>query len=482
MEQRKSNKDVKGWTQAGKTPVRSETDALFDGGFTRSSKDISVMEMERRCEVIQLSFDFPPGSDGESRRELKQAKVLPISKRMVWQAYKQVKSNKGCAGVDGESLSKFSENLKDNLYQLWRRLVSGSYFPEAVLCKRIKKSNGKSRPLGIPTVRDRIAQQVLKDLLEPQIDNSFDANSYGYRTGLSAHDALKAVSKGVQECAWVIDLDISNFFEELCHQLLNRALVLHVEADWILTYLNRFINAPIEEEGGEQRYRNGKGTPQGGVISPLLSNLYLHYALDKWLRKIKGKSKFVRYADDIIIHCSSKIEADDLLGSIKARLLDCGLQVNESKSGIVYCKSERRRANHNRVKFDFLGYSFQPRTCKGGEELFLGYCCAISRKSEQKIVLELRRSKFHMWTGRTIEELAKHFNSKLRGWINYYGKYRRRNLQRIFSIFNDRLIKWACRKYKRLDKSYRKGSRWLRNLARKCPNLFYHWECGFASS
>jgi len=274
MEQRKSNKDEKGLTQVGKPPMSSETEALFDGGFNRSSKDNSVMEKERRVEVIQLCLDFPPLSDGESRRECKPTKVLPITKQMVWASYKKVKSNKGGAGIDGESLIKFSSNLSNNLYHLWNELSSGSYFPSPVLRKGIKKGNGKIRNLGIPTVRDRIAQQVIKDYIEGRFERKFDKNSYGYRPDKSAHQALKSVTEGVRKYDWLIDLDIRNFFDELCHDLLNRALVIDIEEDWILTYLNRFLNTPIGDVNGLLLERREKGTPQGGVISPLLANLY----------------------------------------------------------------------------------------------------------------------------------------------------------------------------------------------------------------
>ena len=482
MEQRKSNRDVKGLFQVGKPPMRAETNALFDGGFNRSSKEDSVMELERRVEVIQLRLSFPPLSDGESRREAERTKVLPITKQMVWNAYKKVKSNKGSSGVDGESLWSYSQNLSNNLYCLWNELSSGSYFPLPVLSKAIKKDNGKSRILGIPTVRDRIAQQVIKDHIETRFESVFDESSYGYRPGKSAHDALASVTKGVRQQDWVIDLDISSFFDEVNHDLLNRALVLHIEEDWILTYLNRFLNTPFDELEESKEERKEKGTPQGGVISPLLANLYLHYTLDKWLRKYHSKIKFVRYADDIIIHCSSKSEAEELLSSVKSRLSACKLQANEDKTSIVYCKQSGKKATHPKVKFDFLGYSFQPRPSRSKGGMFLGYSCAISRKSEQKIVLELRRSKFHLWTGRDISDLSNHFNGKLRGWINYYGKYNKRRLQRVMSQFNDRLIKWACLRYKRFKRSYRKASKWLRNLGKVKPTLFYHWEAGFLSS
>jgi group II intron reverse transcriptase/maturase len=411
------------------------------------------------------------------------SKGIPITKRMVWESYKKVKSNKGSGGVDRISLTNYSENLSKNLYKLWNRLTSGSYYPQAVLEVEIPKKDGSKRKLGIPSIEDRIAQQVIKDYLEPSLEREFHESSYGYRPSRNAHQALEEVRYNVRQKAWVIDMDIKSFFDRVSHELLGRALTRHVEEDWVKLYIDRWLNCP-KQVGGEVVYKEvGEGTPQGGVISPLLSNLFLHYAFDRWMDKTHPGIKFVRYADDVIVHCASKSEAEQILMSIKSRLKSCQLDLHEKKTKIVFCKSGRRKSSHRQVSFNFLGYGFQPRTSatKAGK-LFLGFDCAISKESQTKIAKELRSTNFQRWTGRSIEEIAEFFNSKLRGWLNYFGKFRRWKLNRIFKLFNARLTNWVRNRYKRLNKSYIKACKWLREYKTKNPELFVHWKYGFIDS
>lgn len=482
MEQRKSYKDVKGKAQTGQTPVRPNTKALYDGGHSRSSDETPVMEAERRAMVVQLALPLSTGGNG-GRNNATLARDIPITKQMVWASYKKVRSNKGAAGIDNQSLEEYAERLKDNLYILWNRLSSGSYFPPAVLEVEIPKDDGKKRKLGIPTVNDRIAQQVIKDYLEPRFEMEFLTDSYGYRPRKNAHQAIEQVRQNVRQYRWVIDMDITGFFDNMSHELLLKAVDKHVEEKWVKLYITRWLEAPIEDSEGNQRFRTGKGTPQGGVISPLLANLFLHYAFDKWFIIMFPFLKFVRYADDTVVHCNSEEEAERVLKTIKERLTSCGLELNERKTKIVYCKKANRKARYKTVKFDFLGFSFQPRpsTNKTGD-LFLSFDCAISRKSEVKIGKILSDSGFHTWTRHDLEQLAEEFNPQLRGWLNYYGKFRRTMLNRIFGLFNWRLIKWAVKKYKRFNGSMRKAGRWIREIAQKFPYIFVHWQYGFGGA
>ena len=428
MEQRNSYKNEKGKAQAGETPVRPNTDVLYEGRLSRSSEETSVMGGERRAEVIQLKL---PLSTSKGRNGEMETKSIPITQEMVLSAYKKVRKNKGTAGIDNESLSMFEENLSDNLYITWNRLSSGSYHPMSVLEVEIPKDEKSKRKLGIPTVRDRISQQVVKDYLESRFESEFSEHSYGYRPLKNTHQALTAVRKNVREYAWVIDMDISGFFDNMSHELLMKAIERHVEEKWVKIYITRWLESPIEDRKGNKRTREGKGTPQGGVISPLLANLFLHYAFDKWLGNKYPHLKFVRYADDIVVHCNSQQEAEMVLEAIRKRLTEFQLELNEKKTRIVYCKNANRKTRYKTVRFDFLGFSFHPRPTmnKVVGKMFLGFDCAISSKSEKKIVEIIRKTEFHKWTNSDIYRIANYFNPKIEGWINYFGKFGKRELQ-----------------------------------------------------
>lgn len=475
MEQEKSFANVKGKAQIGQTPVRPNTDAVNDGGLSRSSDESPVMGLERRAEVIQtrLNLSTPDGR----RNSQCLSKGIPIDRYMVMEAYQDVAKNKGSSGVDNESLKDYEVKKSRNLYKLWNRLTSGSYFPPAVLEVEIPKDDGKKRKLGIPTVGDRIAQQVIKSYLEPRFEAIFSEHSYGYRPNKSAHQALQEVSSNVRQHAWAIDMDIKAFFDNVPHDLLMKALRVHVKEEWVLMYIKRWLEAPIEDENGNQRFREGKGTPQGGVISPLLANLFLHYVFDKWMEKTFPQDKFVRYADDLIIHCDYSIRAHKILASVKERFRECGLEVHEQKTKVAYCRNYKRKNRYHTVKFDFLGFTFMPRPTAGRNgEMYLGFGCAISQKKVKKIIKELRLSKLHKKTESTLARIAELYNPQIRGWINYFGKFRLYDLRVLFRRFNKRLIKWATNRYKRFKKSRVKAGRWLRELANNFPNLFYHWK------
>ncbi len=403
-------------------------------------------------------------------------KSQPISKRMVWEAYKKVRANKGSAGIDQVSLQDYEANLSKNLYKLWNRLSSGSYFPPPVKEVEIPKRDGKKRKLGIPTVGDRIAQMVAKDRLEEQLDKLFDPSSYGYRKNKSAHEAVKSCQQNCWQYDWVIDMDIKGFFDNISHDLMMKALMRHTEERWVLIYVERWLKAPLAGKTGTISQRD-KGTPQGGVISPLLANLYLHYAFDKWMRIHQPEIRFERYADDVVVHCKSYEESARIKLLIKERLATCQLTLHEEKTKIVYCKKSGRDIKYPLVSFDFLGYEFKPRrTIDRRGRIFTGFNPGISAKSRKRINDELKRMSLHTWSTVGIERIAEVLNPKLRGWINYYGKFRKSDMDYLWSSLNLRLIKWARRKYKRFKGSTRQAADWLRGVYRMNQNLFAHWK------
>jgi RNA-directed DNA polymerase len=411
----------------------------------------------------------------------KRTRPIPITEEMVQLAYKKVRSNQGSAGVDSVNFQYFEMNLSKNLYKIWNRMSSGSYFPAAVKEQLIDKGGGKKRKLGIPTIGDRIAQQVVKGYIEPRMESIFHASSYGYRPMRSAHQALTEVRKNVRQYSWVIDLDIKAFFDNVNHEKLMLALEKHVDEKWVKMYVKRWLEAPIAQADGCLHKKDGKGTPQGGVISPLLANLYLHYSFDKWMSIYNPSVPFVRYADDMVIHCQSEQQAEYLLGKIKARLSECDLEVHPKKSKIVYCKDYRRPLKGKPVKFDFLGFSFRPESKaskRGG--MFLGFDCSISKKSYSKIVKELRDMRFQRWMS-TWEELANLLNPKIRGWMQYYDTFRPWTLKTVFHRLHNRISKWILNHFKRFKGSRQRAFNHLKFMRRRFPTLFYHWEMGYPS-
>lgn len=404
------------------------------------------------------------------------AKPFIISKREVWEAYKRVKSNRGAAGVDWQSIKEFDKDLSNNLYKLWNRMSSGSYFPSPVLRVEIPKADGRLRPLGIPTVTDRIAQMVVKRYLEPELECHFHPDSYGYRPSKSAIDAVGVARKRCWEYDWVLDLDIKGFFDNIDHELLMRALRKHTDCRWILLYIRRWLKAPVQLPDGSLKERE-KGTPQGSVISPLLANLFLHYALDLWMQKRYPWIPFERYADDVICHCKSQTQTEWLLDAISKRMADCKLELSRSKTKIVYCKDNRRKREYPIVKFDFLGYSFQPRSVKGPKgNLFLGFTPAVSNKAAKAMRDVMRSWKIHLHSDNSLEDLSRMYNPIIRGWVNYYSRYQRSKLYEVFNPLNLMMAKWAMRKYKRFRGHQRRASRWLLAIRKRDSHLFVHWQ------
>ena len=415
---------------------------------------------------------------------MSETKPIPVTKHMVWNAYKKVRANKGSAGVDGESLKNFEEDLSNNLYKYWNRLSSGTYFPPPVREVEIPKADGKTRKLGIPTVGDRVAQMVVKDYLEPRMEAIFHESSYGYRPNKNAHDALQKARRNCWLYNWVIDIDIKGFFDNIDHNKLLLAIDKHVSEKWVKMYIIRWLTAPVQKESGELIYKEGKGTPQGGVISPLLANLFLHYAFDQWLNQHLSGVQFERYADDIVVHCKTKEQVDYVLEQLNKRMQHCGLELHPEKTKIVYCKDHKRTGNYENVKFDFLGFTFKPRSSKAKKDgyMFLGFDLAISVKSGKRILKTLRQTHFHRWTSNTIEGIAAELNPQLRGWINYYGKFRPSAMSFIFKAFHSRLIKWIMNRYKSLRNRIKLAYEFLKNVQKTNPRLFEPWRHGFLST
>jgi RNA-directed DNA polymerase len=397
----------------------------------------------------------------------------------VAKAYRKVKRGGKATGIDRESWEDFAQQgVEKQLYVIWNRLSSGSYHPSAVREIEIPKKEGKLRKLGIPTIRDRIAQEVIRKFMEQKIDHRFHENSYGYRPLKSSHEALEQVRKNCMTKDWVIDLDISNFFEELDHELMLKAVEAMIEEKWVRLYVSRWLKMKVEKADGKQ-YEREKGTPQGGVISPLLANLYLHYSLDQWLAKKYPTTDFVRYADDVIVHCQSREESEEVLTAIKERLAAVCLALNASKTKVVYCKDYRRKEGHEHVQFGFLGYSFQPREIQSRinpESSFTGFTAEISVENQKKIRGEIRDSV--NWGDTTMElpEVAEKLNDKLRGWINYFGLFGKRKLRKTLQAVDLRLMKWMQRKYKQ---GWKQAARRLTSARETKPRLFYHWEKGY---
>jgi RNA-directed DNA polymerase len=409
---------------------------------------------------------------------LPESKPFLIAKHSVLEAWKRVKVNQGAAGIDEESIQDFERQLKDNLYRIWNRMSSGSYLPPPVKTVAIPKTGGGERKLGIPTVADRVAQMVVKMHLEPKVEPLFHADSYGYRPFKSAHDAVGQARKRCWKYDWVLDLDIKGFFDNIPHELLMRAVRKHAPEKWVVLYVERWLKAPAQNEQGQLTTRE-KGTPQGGVASPLLANLFLHYGFDAWMARKYPSIPFERYADDAIVHCRTKKEAENMRAAIILRMAECGLELNLQKTKIVYCQDADRRGKHEHEKFTFLGYEFRPRRARNHRgKYFVSFLPAISDKAAKAIRQEIRGWKLQLRSDKSLEDLARMFNPILRGWIQYYGKYYRSMLHPVFRPLNRRLVRWACRKYKKLRNHQRRATHWLRRISIRSAQLWAHWQIG----
>lgn len=450
-------------------------EALPRDGQARSSDDAAVMAAERRGLVTSAANDRPTARQEEPSNT---AKPFVIPKRLVWQAYLEVKSKRGAAGIDRESLEEFERNLKPNLYRIWNRMSSGSYFPPPVKAVPIPKKSGGTRILGVPTVSDRIAQTVVKLLLEPILEPVFDENSFGYRPGKSAHDAIALTRTRCWQYDWVVEFDIRGLFDNIDHALLMKALRHHCDCRWILLYVERWLTAPLQQQDGGLTARD-RGTPQGGVISPILANLFLHYAFDAWVRRTLPRIPFCRYADDGLLHCKSRRQAEFVMRAISERFRECGLEIHPDKSCIVYCKDQNRRGEEPRISFTFLGFTFRPRRCvdKKGR-LHPNFLPAISRSAKREINGQIRSWHVQLKNDQSLADLSRLFNPILQGWNAYYGRFYPSALRQLWRNFNRYLVQWLRRKFKRFAHHWQRARTALDRYARAHPQLFIHWRLG----
>jgi RNA-directed DNA polymerase len=402
------------------------------------------------------------------------ASSFELSKFEVWDAYLAVKANKGSAGIDGQTMEDFESDLKNNLYKIWNRLSSGSYFPPPVRRVEIPKSNGKLRPLGIPTISDRIAQMVIKKRLEPIVEPYFHDDSYGYRRGKSALDAIAQARRRCWRDDWVLDMDIQGFFDSLDHKLVMIAVSRFTQCKWTMLYIERWLKADVIMPNGERMQR----TPQGGVISPLIANIFLHLGFDEWMQKEFPCIHFERYADDIVVHCRSQKQLEFVERKLRTRFAQCKLELCPEKTKIVYCKDSNRSGSYPIQSFDFLGYTFRPRSSRDREgKFFVSFSPAVSRKSLK--VIRLKIKEHPMVKGcfsQGITELARAINPMIQGWINYYGAFRKSEMFSVYDYINEKIMKWAMRKFKQLQRRKKRAGQWLRTLFSKAPSLFAHWR------
>ena len=410
-----------------------------------------------------------------------QDKPFQISKWKVWEAYERVKANKGAAGVDEQSITEFEADRDRNLYKIWNRMSSGSYFPPPVKAVEIPKAGGTGvRLLGVPTVADRVAQTVARLYLEPQVEPVFHPDSYGYRPGKSALDAVAACRKRCWRADWVIDMDIRAFFDTVPWDLVRKAVAHHISPGqrWIVLYVERWLKAPLQQADGTLVARD-RGTPQGSAISPLIANLFMHYAFDAWMARDFPGIRFERYCDDAVVHCASEKQARHMRAAIAARLAEVGLELHPGKTRIVYCKDADRRGDHEVTSFTFLGYEFRPRLARNRHgKHFVSFLPAVSRDAMKAMGAEIRSWHWAKRSDKSLGDLALMFNSVVQGWINYYGRFYRSRLLYFLRGLNRHLMRWACRKYKRLKRRERRAMAWLAEIARRSPHLFAHWRLG----
>jgi len=409
---------------------------------------------------------------------VKKAKPFEISKGVVVEAWEQVKANQGAAGVDKESIADFERNLKDNLYKIWNRMSSGSYTPPPVRTVAIPKKTGGERMLGIPTVADRVAQMVAKLYFEPMVEPHFHEDSYGYRPSKSAIQAVGITRKRCWRYDWVLEFDIQGLFDNIDHELLMRAVRKHTGCKWILLYIERWLKAPFQKGDGTLMER-GKGTPQGGVISPVLANLFLHYVLDTWMKRNHPELPFCRYADDGIVHCRTESEALVLKGALGSRFRECRLELHPEKTRIIYCKDSNRREEHAAMSFDFLGFTFRPRLSKSRSgRYFVNFGPAVSNQAGRGMRQKARRWHLYLRSDYSLEDLSRIFSPIIRGWINYYGSFYKSAMYPTLRHLNKILVRWARRKFKRLRYHLTKAVYWLGRIAKRQPELFPHWQVG----
>jgi RNA-directed DNA polymerase len=407
------------------------------------------------------------------------SKPFLIDKRQVYKAYLEVRSKEGAGGVDGVTIEQFEKDLKGNLYKIWNRMSSGAYFPPPVRAVTIPKKNGGQRILGVPTVADRVAQTVVKQMIEPTLDKIFLADSYGYRPDKSALDAVGVTRERCWKCDWVLEFDIKGLFDNIDHTLLMRAVRKHVTCPWALLYIERWLTAPMLREDGTLIER-ARGTPQGGVVSPVLANLFLHYTFDLWMARTFPHLRWCRYADDGLVHCRTENEARAVWDALNSRMAECRLELHPTKTKIVYCRDDRRKGKYENVAFDFLGFCFRPRSVKGpaSRNLFCGYTPAVSKPALNAMRSTIRNMNLRRRTQVTLDDIARELNPITRGWIAYYGRYTRSALYPLVRYIDQTLAVWIKRKFKRFRHRLGQARDFLTKIARESPRMFVHWQLG----
>lgn len=408
-----------------------------------------------------------------------ETKPFNISKQLVVKAYQLVKANAGAAGIDRQTLADFDLNLKDNLYKIWNRMSSGSYFPPPVKAVPIPKKSGGQRILGVPTVADRIAQMVVKLVFEPLVEPHFYPDSYGYRPNKSALDAIGVTRQRCWQYDYVLEFDIKGLFDNIDRSLLMKAVRKHTDIPWVLLYIERWLNASLQLSDGNVVERT-KGTPQGSVISPVLSNLFLHYVFDHFMSTHYPEMKWCRYADDGLVHCQTEQQAQQILAALKERFETCGLEIHPEKTKIIYCKDGKRKAEYPNTKFVFLGYEFRRRSVQNSKDksLFLSFTPAVSKEALKSMQGKIRELKIRKITVRNMEDIAKMVNPILNGWINYYGKFAPSALSPIWRYVNKTLVAWSMRKFKKLKGQKTQAGLMMQRISESNPKLFAHWKCG----
>ena len=393
-------------------------------------------------------------------------------------AWRQVKRNRGAPGPDGMTIKQFEPWARENWPTVRQQLLEGTYRPGPVRRKTIPKDAGAGeRFLGIPTVADRVAQMVAKLYLEPEVEPEFHEDSYGYRPGKSALDAVGRARQRCWRNDWVLDLDIKGFFDNIDHSLMMHAVRKHTDCPWILLYIERWLKAPAVDEDGNE-VRRDRGTPQGGVASPLLANIFLHHVFDKWMAENFPYLPFERYADDIVVHCRSKAQAKFIRRQIEERLRRCKLEAHPEKTKIVYCKDDDRRGSHEHERFAFLGYTFRARPSKNRRgKFFVNFSPAMSNQAAKAARATIGSWRIQCRSDKSLDDLARMFRANLSGWLSYYGRYYKSGMYPTFRAFNRRLVRWAQRKYKRY-RHQRRATHWLRRIAKREPQLFPHWQLG----
>jgi RNA-directed DNA polymerase len=403
-------------------------------------------------------------------------KPFDISKREVWEAYRQVKANKGAPGVDGQALDGFEADLKNNLFKIWNRMSSGSYFPPPVKAVEIPKPHGGGvRMLGVPTVADRIAQTVVARRIEAKAEPVFHPDSYGYRPGRSALDAVAACRRRCWRHDWAIDLDVRKFFDSVPHDLIVKAVQAHCSEPWVVLYVRRWLTAPLTLPDGTLADRD-RGTPQGSAVSPVLANLFMHYAFDAWMARRWPGIPFERYADDAVVHCASHHQAVTVRAAIENRMAEAGLQLHPAKTRIVYCKDSNRRGSHEHTSFTFLGFTFRARKARNRHgRNFASFLPAISKDALTNISRTVRSWRLHRQTGHSLAGLARAINPIVRGWMQYYGTFYRSVLHPLLQRINAYLMRWIRKKYKRL-RGFKKAKTCWEGITTRYPHLFVHWR------